>query len=396
MSERALHFTVVGLSDSRSPYWRPELLERIAAHHFFSGGRRHQEIVSSILPAGSQWIPITVPLADVFARYRSVGGPILVFASGDPLFFGFASTLRREFPEAAIEVFPEFNSLQLLAHRLLLPYQEMRMVSLTGRPWDRFDQALIEGEPMIGVLTDLKKTPDQIAQRMRAYGYMNYRVSVGEELGNEVERVRSFTVDEAAQAVFHQPNCLILERTAIRPRPLGLPDASFELLDGRVNMITKMPIRLAALAQMDLRERHSFWDIGFCTGSVSIEAKAQFPHLKITAFERREVCAGIIERNARRWGTPGITAVMGDFLAQDLSLYPRPDAVFIGGHGGRLVEVLEAVASRLSLGGVIVFNSVTEESKQMFLEGLAAIGRPLKGSVRMMVDAYNPIEIWKA
>ena len=68
----------------------------------------------------------------------------------------------------------------------------------------------------------------------------------------------------------------------------GIPEEQFELLDGRANMITKMPVRLLSLSLLDLRNRSVMWDVGFCTGSVSIEAKLQFPHLDIVAFEKRE------------------------------------------------------------------------------------------------------------
>ena len=58
----------------------------------------------------------------------------------------------------------------MLAHRLEMPYNEMSVVSLTGRPWDDFDTALIEGRPLISVLTDREKTPPVIAARMLKYG----------------------------------------------------------------------------------------------------------------------------------------------------------------------------------------------------------------------------------
>ena len=70
----------------------------------------------------------------------------------------------------------------------------------------------------------------------------------------------------------------------------GHGDEEFTLLDHRERMITKMPIRLLSLQALDLPLRHTLWDIGFCTGSVSIEAKLQFPHLHIEAFEIRQEC----------------------------------------------------------------------------------------------------------
>ncbi len=139
-----------------------------------------------------------------------------------------------------------------------------------------------------GVLTDREKTPATIAARMLEYGYDNYRMTVGEALGNgEEESVRTFSLEEASQSAFRFPNCLILQRNKVHPRPFGIPESEFHLLNGRNRMITKMPVRLLTLSMLTLREKKSFWDIGFCTGSVSIEAKLQFPELKVTAFEQR-------------------------------------------------------------------------------------------------------------
>lgn len=390
------HFIVIGMTDDREVWFPPEVREVIAAGCVFSGGRRHHEIVASLLPEGATWIDITVPLEAVFAQYA--GHPeVVVFASGDPLFFGFANTLRRELPEAEITVFPSFNSLQLLAHRMQLPYADMRTVSLTGRPWDAFDQALITGERLIGALTDRQKTPAMIARRMLDYGYDNYRMTVGECLGNrDTERVRTLSLAEASTAEYAFPNCLILERKALRTHPFGLPEHDFDLLDGRVNMITKMPIRLLTLSQLDLARRTSFWDVGFCTGSVSIEARLQFPHLKVTSFEIREAGRDLMVANARKFGAPGIDVHIGDFLEADLSQIPAPDAVFIGGHGGRLVEMVRRIDSVLLPGGVIVFNAVSEQSQAFFREAIAAVGRRITGQMRVAVNQFNPIEILKA
>lgn len=389
-------FHIIGISDSRNPFFSPEAEAVIKEGKVFSGGKRHHEIVASRLPAGTEWIDITVPLEKVFERYRPYP-QIVVFASGDPLFFGFANTVRRMLPDAAIKLYPTFNSLQLLAHRLLLPYQDMRIVSLTGRKWDGLDKALIEESALIGVLTDREKTPAAIAGRMLDYGYDNYRMSVGELLGNEEqEQVRTCTLQEAKETEFRFPNNLILQRTNRRPRLFGIPDQAFSLLNGRTKMITKRPVRLLDLSMLDLRERTSFWDIGFCTGSVSIEAKLQFPHLQITAFERREEGRTLMEQNSRRFGTPGITALIGDFMETDLASLPRPDAVFIGGHGGQLIEMLEKLNSVLLPGGTIVFNSVSEESKRLFQEGIQSIGKEVTESLRLQTDTFNAIEIMKA
>lgn len=386
------HCTIIGISDSRDQWFPPEILDIVSEGKVFSGGKRHHEIMEKYLPAQCRWIDIVVPLSDVFEKYKE-HDDVVIFASGDPLFYGFAATVQRECPECDIEVFPSFNSLQMLAHRMCLPYQDMHVVSLTGRPWDKLDEALISGERMIGCLTDRNKTPNAIWSRMMEYGYDNYKMTVGENLGNESTESVGVFYENKEYAV---PNCIILQKTAEKKRPFGIPESEFHLLDGRVNMITKMPIRLLSLSMLDLRNRRSFWDVGFCTGSVSIEAKLQFPHLAITAFEIREEGRELMRLNSQKFGTPGITAVIGDFLEQDLSQYPAPEAIFIGGHGGRLKEMIQKLKKVMTSDCCIVFNSVSEESRQMFEDAIVEIGMQITKCTRMAIDEHNPIYIMQA
>lgn len=385
-------FTIIGIPDTLQKTPPPEASESIRNGKVFSGGRRHHELVAGILPENSVWIDITVPLTDVFCQYSKYQ-EVVVFASGDPLFFGFANTLRREFPEAEITLYPYFNSLQTLAHRLLLPYHDMRIVSLTGRPWHELDRALIEGSEKIGVLTDGKHTPSAIARRMTEYGFTEYEMTVGEHLGNpELENITHTTLAEASRKDFTQPNCLILEGT--HRRRWGIPDSEFTHLPGRPRMMTKMPIRLLSLQALELAGCHTFWDIGFCTGSVSIEAKLQFPHLNIVAFEIRHECKDIMAENMRKFSSPGIDVVMGDFMEADLSSLPSPEAVFIGGHGGRLAAIMQRVAETLKPGGTIVMNSVSKESKDLFIQSCAESGLEFDETpFKISLNDYNPIEI---
>ena len=393
MSER--NFKVIGISDSRQQWFPPEVTSIIKSGKVFSGGKRHHEIVAHLLPSDATWIDITVPLENVFKEYTRYTD-IVVFSSGDPLFFGYAVTLQREFPDAQIDVFPAFNSLQLLAHKIMLPYSDMICVSLTGRPWKSLDVALMWNQPKIGILTDRKKGPAEIAERMLNYGYDNYRMTVGECLGNSSETVRTLPLKQAVKTEFRNPNCVILQMTENRERFFGIPEKMFSHLEGRNNMITKMPVRLLSLAMLDLFEKSTMWDVGFCTGSVSIEAKLQFPELDIVAFERREESRKLIEENSRRFGTPGIESVIADFMECDLSQYPAPDAVFIGGHGGRLDEMVERISKFLRPGGCVVFNSVSDESCKAFITAIEKYGRHIVESHRLHLDSYNPIMIMKA
>lgn len=383
---------VIGLSDSHRLWLTPEVTRIISEGHVFSGGKRHHEIIADLLPDEYTWIDITVPIDDVLQRYKSFDD-IVVFASGDPLFYGFATTLLRAFPDVEMKVFPTFNSLQMLAHRMNIPYHDMYTVSLTGRPWHRFDEALIRGERLIGCLTDRKKTPHVIWKRMQEYGFDNYVMYVGENLGNEEkEHIGIY----APARDYPSPNCIILQQQSLRRQNIGIVDSEFHLLDGRSKMITKMPVRLASLAALQLADKHSLWDVGFCTGSVSIEARLAFPHLMVTAFEIREEGKKLMQENSRKFHAPGIDARIGDFCTADISDCPAPDAVFIGGYGGKMREVLTKVKSVLAPSGCIVFNSVSEKSRESFLSITKELGMQPETVHTITVDNNNPITILRA
>ena len=391
-----LRFLVIGINDNPQPTFTDEVKRVIDGGKVFSGGLRHHEIVGNILPDGAKWIDITVPLSDVYRQYRDVDDKIIIFASGDPLFFGFATTLQREFPDVDIKVYPTFNSLQTLAHRIVMSYHDMTIVSLTGRPWNAFDAALIEGRNKIGILTDRQHTPSAIAERMLHYGYVEYQMYVGEHLGNiEAERVARYSLEEAATTDFSFPNCLIITKNNNSSFQMGLPDNAFAILDGRPKMITKMPIRLLSIQALGLTCGSVLWDIGFCTGSISIEAKRMYPSIDVVAFEIREEGRELMEENTRRFRTPGITTVIGDFMEQDVTTFPQPTSVFIGGHGGKIVQIVARVAQMLPKGGIVVMNSVSEKSRTRFIGASQMFGLSLVSCNSIQLNDYNKIDILK-
>lgn len=394
------HFFVIGIPDSIN-YIKEnlELMQIIRSFRCFSGGKRHHELLKELLPEDTEWIEIKTPLDEVFKQYDYYEY-VVVFASGDPFFYGFGSTILKKRPNADIAVFPAFNSLQDLSHRLQLSYEDMHMVSLIGRPWHELDRALIENKEKIGILTDHVHTPAAIAMRLLKYNFTHYKMCIGQHLGNPEKEVVSYdlALSEVEEHPIDSPNCVILKRmyNDVNYRPLGIPDKMFEHLDGRERMITKAPIRVLDMSMLMLPMCNHFWDIGFCTGSVSIEAKRQFPHLHIHAFEKRKECWKLMEANSSRLGTPGIDVHICDFLEEDISDLPALDAVFIGGHGGKLKEIMQKVARHLAPDGLVVFNSVSEESKMLFEESVLEAGLELADSLDVSIGDYNPICIMKA
>jgi len=392
MSNTAPEFCIVGLSNRPDFTPTDEVRRALSTHSIFCGSERHHEIVARWLPNGHLWLALHTACA-LLASADKFGQPIVVFASGDPLFYGIASALCTAAPNARVRTLPWFTNFQLLCHRLALSYTELVATSTHGRDWTELDAALIRGERLIGVFTDTEHSPAAIARRLLDYGFGHYALHVGEALESSAERIRTLTLEQAATETFNPLNSVILIADKRQPPTLGLDEALLSGLPDRPDMVTKMPVRLASLARLDLARRHCLWDVGFCTGSVSIEARRQNPHLRVVAFEKRSECAELLAHNARTFGAPGIVAVMGDFFNQPLADFPAPDAVFIGGHGGRLADLVNRLDSVLTPGGRLVINAVLDTSHSDFVDAVTRLRYNTLPSLRLQVDDHNPIVV---
>ena len=385
------NFIIVGIGNHSLPQLTDEVRVLIRNTHIFSGGKRHYKLVRPLLPQKHTWIEISGRMDVVLHEFGLHTKTILIFASGDPFFYGFGNTLKCFLPEANIQSFPYFNSIQRLCQKSMTNYSELHSVSVHGRPWAPLDIALIKDEPLIGLLTDGKKTPAVIAQRMLQYGFSNYRMIVGEELDGDLERISKYDLASCAQEEHLALNCVLLVRKHPKNTSFGLPDDQFVGLPNRANMITKLPIRLSTIHALDLRNAISFWDIGACTGSVAIEAKRHYPHLSITAFEIRTECGEIIQQNKERFSTPGIQVVIDDFFDLDLKNYPMPNVVFIGGHGNRLEEMIQKIHP-LNPTIRIVINAVKETTSSTFKSTLNKLGFEID-TTTIQVNTHNKIAI---
>ncbi len=130
--------------------------------------------------------------------------------------------------------------------------------------------------------------------------------------------------------------------------------------EGR-GMITRREVRLLALCYLELRPGDVLWDVGAGSGSVSLEAARLSAALQIFAIERDAAAFTRLEANIAQFGAGRVRAVCSEAPA-GLAELPAPDAVFIGGSGGRLAEILGTVAERLKPGGRVVVNCITLEN----------------------------------
>lgn len=187
-------------------------------------------------------------------------------------------------------------------------------------------------------------------------------------------------------------------------RPLGLPDDAFAQRRPNKGLITKSEVRAVSLYSLRLKRDSVVWDIGAGTGSVALEAAWIASQGRVFAIERDNESLSLLRQNVDSLGAGNVQVVEGE-APQALETLEDPDAVFIGGSGGQLQEIVSLVGERLAPGGMVVANIIaldraSEAHKLMNDMGLltnmtmvsASRGKALPdGSTRL--EALNPVFI---
>ena len=138
-------------------------------------------------------------------------------------------------------------------------------------------------------------------------------------------------------------------------------------------MITKQEARALSLAKLALKADAVVWDIGAGSGSVGLEAARLAPQGHVWAIEKNEGDAANARANAAKFRVGNYTLTEGKAPA-GLEQWPDPDAVFIGGSGGELAELIRLILARLKPGGRLVMNFVTLENLATATTTLQSLG----------------------
>lgn len=388
---------ILGVLDDGAASLNATALAHLRTADLVIGGTRTLALLDDDIRPGADRRDLTGQLSAVHEWVRAARADhlkVIVLATGDPLCHGIASHLAARLCVEALEVLPNVSTLQLACARIGLVWQDAKIVSIhakdagewfVGAPPSHglyaLAQALRHHDRLL-VLTSPDNTPDRIARLLLAEGQCaDFHLAVAERLQTADERVwADLAPEDAAQQTFADPNVVLLWRTTPRANPVrfGLADSDYQQRQPDKGLITKQEVRAVSLARLQLRGDSVVWDIGAGSGSVGLEAARLCPQGHVWAIEKNDADVEIARRNQRAFHVSNHTLVQGKAPGH-LDGWPDPDAVFIGGSGGELGELIALVLRRLRPGGTLVMNFVTLENLATATQALAAAGAASAG-----------------
>jgi precorrin-6Y C5,15-methyltransferase (decarboxylating) len=317
------------------------------------GGRRHLDAVR--LPEGAERVVLgpLAPALDTIAEYVDKELPVLVLASGDPGFFGIVRVLAERFGSRLLQVRPGVSSVAAAFARVGLPWDDAVVVSAHGREL-RTAVNVCRARPKVAVLTGPGAGPAELgAALLRHTREPGRALVVVSALGSADERVERVTPAEAAARDWGTAVSVVLcldraralgpVRTVAgvfaRPSRWALDEGEFAHRD---SMITKFEVRALALARLGPGLGDLVWDVGAGSGSVAVECARL--GAAVVAVEKAADGVERIRANARAHGVD-VDVVHGS-APEALDGLDDPDAVFVGGGGRELPDIVAACARR--------------------------------------------------
>ncbi|MDD5033788.1 MAG: precorrin-6y C5,15-methyltransferase (decarboxylating) subunit CbiE [Methylococcaceae bacterium] len=419
---------IIGVLDDGPAGLTPIALRWIAEADRVIGASRTLALFAETLGENAEKLNLTGNLAQVpqwIAEAREARRRVVVLATGDPLCHGIAAYLLSKLDREAFEIIPNVSTLQWAFARLGLAWQEARIASVHSRDTGEWtigagpEQGLysllqqLQQADLLAAFTSPENGPDRIARMLQTESLADeYEMAVAECLLQPAERISAWlTVTEAARQRYADPNVVILRKGARASRPpslplFGLPDDRFQQRAPDKGLITKREVRAVSLARLGLCPDSIVWDIGAGSGAVGLEAARLCPQGHVYAMEKNEADFAIALSNRASLRVTNYSLVHSRAPA-GLEHWPDPNAVFIGGSGGELTELIRLCLQRLQSGGNLVMNFATLENLATAVETLKDCGadwdvvqlqasrsRPILDMHRM--QAENPIWIVSA
>lgn len=309
--------------------------------------------------------------------------------------------------EISVRIYPGISSVSCFAAACGMSWQDGKILSIHGKggreSWEAELLEAVRYHEKTFLLVSGAQDVREVGGVLSEAGLLECRIILGYQLSYREESIKELTPAACEQiqeeglyvcAILHKP----CEKKYLAPEKT---DTDF--LREKVPM-TKEEVRQTAICKLRLTEGAVVYDIGSGTGSVAVEIADRSAGIKVYAIEQKEEAAALIRRNIQKFHTPNVTVISAK-APEGLKDLPVPTHVFLGGTGGNLREILEALhkknpAVRIVMTAVSLetVSEMTLLQKEMQLRDVEVlqlqVSRAKTAGNYQLMRAENPVYIF--
>ncbi len=371
---------IIGVLDNGHQGISSAALSKIQNADLIIGGERTLTLFNKEFKSCAEQKDLTGQLTQIpgwVENARNNQQSTVVLATGDPLCHGIGKYLLAKLGAEHCEILPNVSTLQLTCARFGAAWQAAKIYSVHSKDageWHPLADiqhglyALLrecQQHDLLAIFTSPENSPDRIARMLKMENMADqFSLSVAEKLLTADEKLHTqLSINTAANMRFAEPNFILLQR--LKPTAKGIifghADNTFAQRKPDKGLITKREVRAVSLARLQLKTDSIVWDIGAGSGSVGLEAAQLCTDGYVYAIEKNTADADIVRQNQQRMGLHNFKLFQGK-APEHLTDWPEPDAVFVGGSGGELAQLINIFMQRLKPEGWLVMNFVTLEN----------------------------------
>ena len=300
---------------------------------------------------------------------------VTVLFSGDTGFYSGCRKLYVALQEAVaagalnagVRILPGISSVGTLAARVGESYEDAAILSMHGKKLNRLSTT-VESHEKVFLLTSGSEDIRKIGHLLAEAGLTDCEVIVGYQLSYPEENIRLLTPGQCEEiteeglytCLIRNPHWQPGRLTHGRADTCFLRDASGTEEKLRRTPMTKEEVREVSICKLHLTQNAVVYDIGSGTGSVAIEIAGVPGEVQVYAIERKPEAVELLRKNREQFHMDNIQIIEAP-APEGLEELPVPTHVFIGGSGGRLLDILQ-VLYRKNPHMRIVINAISMET----------------------------------
>ena len=300
---------------------------------------------------------------------------VTVLFSGDTGFYSGCRKLYVALQEAVaigalnaeVRILPGISSVATLAARVGESYEDAAILSMHGKKLNRLSTT-VESHEKVFLLTSGSEDIRKIGRSLAEAGLTDCEVTVGYQLSYPEESIRILTLGQCEEITGEGLYTCLIRNPHWQPERLThgradicfLRDASETEGKLRRTPMTKEEVREVSICKLHLTQNAVVYDIGSGTGSVAVEIAGVPGRVQVYAIERKPEAVELLRKNRAHFHMDNIQIIEAP-APEGLEELPVPTHAFIGGSGGRLLDILR-VLYRKNPHMRIVINAISMET----------------------------------
>ena len=275
------------------------------------------------------------------------------------LYVALQETIAAGALNAGVRILPGISSVVSLAARVGESYEDAAILSMHGKKLNRLS-ATVESHEKVFLLTSGSEDIRKIGRLLAEAGLTDCEVTVGYQLSYPEESIQILTPEQCEEITGEGLYTCLIRNPHWQPERLthGRADICF-LRDAKTPM-TKEEVREVSICKLHLTQNAVVYDIGSGTGSVAIEIAGVPGGVQVYAIERKPEAVELLRKNREQFHMDNIQIIEAP-APEGLEELPVPTHAFIGGSGGRLLDILQTLY-RKNPHMRIVINTISMET----------------------------------